>query len=121
MNVVTTDWYGFSSDSRIDTFGEIHTGHFNPFNPRENLLSRNDDGCGNHQFKLVTHLHSNTTYVLIVTTYISNVTGAVLILASGPKNIVFKRISEYLTFMNNQYSSKKYKECFVILISTVSP
>jgi len=107
VNVITSGSYSFSSNSSVDTYGYFYKDHFNPFNPSENLLSQDDDGCDNNQFKLVAYLQSNATYVLVVTTYFSNRTGKFSIIALGINNITFNRISEYLYFVNNQHRSRK--------------
>jgi hypothetical protein len=111
VNVVTTDWYSLSSNSSLDTYGCLYEDHFNPFNPLENLISLNDQSCGNNQFKLVAYLQSNTTYVLVVTTFLTNKTGQFSIFASGPNKVTLSHISEYLDFVNNQYRRKKYRKC----------
>jgi hypothetical protein len=96
VNVITSGSYSFSSNSNVDAYGCFYKDHFNPFNPSENLLSQDDEGCDNNQFKLVAYLQSNATYVLVVTTYFSNRTGKFSIIALGMNNITFNRISEYL-------------------------
>ncbi len=94
LNVITTGFYSLSSKSNIDIYGYLYNDSFNPFNPSENFLSKNDDYCNNNQFKLFIYLQSSTTYVLVVTTYASNVRGSFSIFAYGPNNITLNRIGE---------------------------
>ena len=102
MNVGTSGSYTFSSSSGIDTYGYLYRDRFNPFNISENLLFQGDQGCTNNQFKLFADLHSNTTYILIATTYVPNVTGSVEIFASGPAIVTFNLIGEHLhIFLNS--------------------
>jgi len=103
VNVVTDGWYTFSSNGITDPAGYIYKDNFNPFYPRENLLSE-DTSISYSNFQLITHLQANTTYVLVVTTYRSREIGAFLIFVLGPNNVSLNRISEYLYyFVNNQH------------------
>ena len=60
------------------------------------MYLENYDGCSNGQFKFFTYLESNTTYILVVTTFLPKVRGAFLIIVFGPKNVTLKRLSEYI-------------------------
>jgi hypothetical protein len=95
VNVNETDSYIIESNSSVNTYGYIYKDSFNPVNPFENLLSQNDDSC-NDQFKLMTNLQVGTTYILVVTTFRSNVIGSFSILVSNSNNIRLNRTSEYL-------------------------
>jgi hypothetical protein len=66
----------------------------NPFNPFLNLLSKDANTCGNDQFSLTTNFQNNTTYVLVVTTYSPNVTGAFSILVSGSMSVTFSLVGK---------------------------
>jgi hypothetical protein len=99
--------YILSSDSGINTYGYLYKDHFNPMNLAENYFTENDDGCANNQFQFVVDLQSNATYVLVVTTYFPEMTDQFVIFVSGPSNVTFNRISEYLYFVNNQHRSRK--------------
>jgi hypothetical protein len=111
MNVDETNYYSIESNSSINTFGYIYKDSFNPFNPFEKLLLQNVKQC-NIRFRLVINLQVGSTYILVVTTYRPNVTGAFSIIVSGPNNVSLKRIGEYLCyFMNNQHRNRKYRKC----------
>jgi hypothetical protein len=75
------------------TYGYLYENSFDPNNPNINLLIRNLYGCGD-QFEFTAALESNTTYILVVTTYLSNITGAFSVFASGPNNINLKGNNE---------------------------
>jgi hypothetical protein len=108
VNVFLSGFYTLSSGSIVNTYGYIYKKKFNPVNPSENLLLGNDDSCGSHHFKLTAVLQNNTTYVLVVTTYYPNVIGNFSIITSGPNNVSFNRISEYLHYyMNTRHRSLK--------------
>ncbi len=96
INVITSDSYTFSSNSGIDLYGYFYKDYFNPFNISENLLLENVGACGLGAFKLFTSLQPNTTYILVVTTYLSNETGEFEIFSSGRNNIIFNRTSKSL-------------------------
>ncbi|CAF1360240.1 unnamed protein product, partial [Adineta steineri] len=87
MQVVETGYYGLSSTSSMDTFGDIYKDDFNPMNPFENLLLQDYRSCTYQDFKLIVYLHTGTTYILVVTTSSPNMTGKFSILTSGPDNI----------------------------------
>jgi hypothetical protein len=94
VNVNEIDYYTFFSESNIVTHGYLYKNNFDPNNPYINLLIHNVYGCVNDQFKLTAALESNSTYILVVTTYYSNTTGAFSVFASGPNNINLKGNNE---------------------------
>ena len=94
MKIVTSGWYIFSSTSHINAFGYLYEDHFNPLEPTEKSLSENRAGCPNGQFRLVFHLQSDVTYVLVITTVYPENIGDFTITVSGLNNIVFKHISK---------------------------
>ncbi len=94
INVITSDFYSFSSNSDFDAFGYFYEDYFDPFDTRKNFILKDDDGCINSQFVFVPYLQSNSTYVLVVTTYRSDTIGTFSIIASGAHNVTFNRISE---------------------------
>ena len=96
VNVILSGLYSLSSDSIVNTYGYIYKEKFNPVNTSKNLLSQNDNSCNTDQFKLTLDLQVGTTYILVVTTYYANVTGTFSITVSGPSNVSFNLISEYL-------------------------
>ncbi|CAF1456455.1 unnamed protein product, partial [Adineta steineri] len=97
MNVVETGYYALSSNSSMDTFGDIYKDDFNPMNPFENLLSQDYRACSSQDFKFIAYLYTGTTYILVVTTSSSNTTGNFSILTSGPDNITLDPYTRALT------------------------
>jgi hypothetical protein len=89
VSVALSGLYDIKSDSDIDTYGYIYEGSFNHLYPSENVLLSDDDTGGNNQFKLIIYLQPITTYILVVTTYKDNVTGAFSILTYGPETMIF--------------------------------
>jgi len=111
VNVVEAGVYNFGSNSSVTQFGFIYNGSFNRFRPHQNLIVADDKSC-DQQFKLRIYLQVNTAYVLVVTTFSPNVTGEFSIIVSGPNNVSFNHISEYLHyFVNNQHKNTEYRIC----------
>lgn len=110
VKVVQAAWYVLTSASSINTYGYIYKSNFNPFNPLENLLSQDDDkSCKPYQFQLITYLQPSVTYILVVTTFATEVTCKFSFLVFGPNNVRLNRIREYLCcFINDRYRNTKY-------------
>ncbi|CAF1093348.1 unnamed protein product [Adineta steineri] len=85
--------YSFVSNSSIDTYGYFYDGSFNPSNPNLNLIASNDDGGDNNQFRINVTLQFQCKYILVVTTYNSNITGSFSIEAVGPSRVYFYSIT----------------------------
>ncbi|CAF0987997.1 unnamed protein product [Adineta steineri] len=97
VNIVENAYYALSSDSTMDTYGYIYKDDFNPLNPFENLLSQNYRSCSYEDFNFIVYLHSDTKYILVVTTSSPNKTGKFSILTSGPNNITLDPYTQSLT------------------------
>lgn len=95
VNVLTSGFYTFISSNDVITYGYVYKDHFNPFNPSANLISRHRGVCSKGQFYITAAFETNVTYVLVVTTSMSNGTGNFSILASGPNIVNFKNIGKY--------------------------
>ncbi|CAF4024246.1 unnamed protein product, partial [Adineta steineri] len=93
MNVRTSGFYTFIGKSNMNIIGRIYKDDFNPSNPAENELPPNANLCNKNQFRLTDGLEASITYILIVTTFSSNVTGTFSIFISGPDNVHLKNIS----------------------------
>jgi hypothetical protein len=98
MNVIANGCYSFSNNRSVDTFSYIYKDTFVPFDSSINLISRSDHSSNNTKFQLNVYLQANTSYVLVVTTSSANVTGTFSTLVSGPNNVRFNCISEYLYY-----------------------
>lgn len=95
MTVTETGRYSLGTNSTIDTYGYIYKNRFDPADPFVNLISEDDQSYRNNQFKIVTSLQINITYILVVTTYSPNVTGMFTVIVIGPNNVKFNHISKY--------------------------
>lgn len=112
VKVVKTGNYSLGTNSTMDTYGYIYKNDFNSFHPFMNLLLEDDQSYRNDQFKLVTRLQINITYILVVTTYFPSVTGVFSVLVIGPNNVILNRISEYPYYSFNTYDRiTKYTIC----------
>jgi hypothetical protein len=89
VNVDEVGSYNFQSQSDFDAYGSMYANSFDPSNPSENLLVQNDDGGENMQFNLTVVLQPQSTYILVVTTYNSYITGSFQVIASGPISVIF--------------------------------
>ncbi|CAF1358196.1 unnamed protein product [Adineta steineri] len=83
----------FFSNSNMDTYGVIYKDYFDPSDPMKNRLLENDHGCGQDQFRFTIALETNVTYILVATTFNSNITGAFSIFVSGPNNVDLRNIN----------------------------
>jgi len=104
VKVMEAAFYNLYSNSIIDTYGYIYNDSFNPCDPSLNLISEDDQSGDRNQFRLISSLRANTTYILVVTTSFPSVTGNFSILVSGPNNVDLNSISEYIyCSLNNQH------------------
>ena len=92
LGVVTSGPYRFSCNSSIALHGSIYQGAFHPSAPSVNRLV---EKTGEEGFRLRVHLQSKTTYVLVVTSMVSNQTGSFSIDATGPNSIDASRIGKF--------------------------
>lgn len=68
----------------MDTYGCFYYDPFNPSFPLNNLIISDDDSGGHWQFRVNATLSYGITYVLVVTTYSTSITGSFGITALGP-------------------------------------
>ncbi|CAF3741847.1 unnamed protein product [Rotaria sp. Silwood1] len=83
LNFSIPGYYLFKSISNIDTYGYMYKKILVPADPFENLLASNNDGAGNHQFRVYIWLDTATTYYLVVTTNKPIVTGQFTVIVTG--------------------------------------
>ena len=95
VRVDTHGIFSLISKSNVDTYSYLYNSSFDPSSPSLNLLLQDDDdGTNNGQFKLTFSLQSDSTYILVSTTFYPNTTGSFNISASGPGSVTF---SPYIT------------------------
>ncbi len=95
MKVNTTGYYGFRSYSTMNTYGLIYRNTFNPLNPLDNLLDKDDDSGSSLQFRLNIRLSSGMKYVLVITTYLLKEIGSFSIVVLGDNKVILERLSKY--------------------------
>ena len=93
VTVNITGRYSFSCNSRLDTYGYFYVNEFNPSRISVNQLDYNDDGGGNAQFQFTRLLQADERYVLVVTTFLPNVTGSFSLRINGPADASSRRIN----------------------------
>jgi hypothetical protein len=76
-----------TSSGSFDSYGYLYDGSFNPLYPSLNLITTDDDGGGNGQFKISRYLQSGRTYILVVTTHKAGIIGSFSIRATGPASL----------------------------------
>lgn len=86
--------YTFNSLGGRDMYGSIYKSQFNPLYPPNDLLKSNDDNVASIHFKLDVNLDADATYILVVTSSESKVTGKFSIVAYGKSKVTLKRLSK---------------------------
>ncbi|CAF4207317.1 unnamed protein product, partial [Adineta steineri] len=119
VKVIESGYYTFRGNGDIDPYASIYKNKFNPLNPSDNLLDKDYDGGSYIQFKLNIHLDVDMTYVLVVTTFDSKVTGKFSIAVLGKNKVILERLSTPVN-IQLKYSSKLidnsptyYRDCQV--------
>jgi hypothetical protein len=105
VTVDTAGSYHFKSKSDFDVCGSIYTDYFDPSSTSINLLAHDDDSGGDMQFDLTVILQSQSTYVLVVTTYSAYVMGSFQIIPFGPGSVRLTRATDSLTAMKTMTST----------------
>jgi hypothetical protein len=77
----------------MDTYGYIYADSFNPAFPTFGPVAEDDNTGGNGQFSILIVSQSFTEWILLVTTFRPNVTGAFTITATGPAVLEFTRMN----------------------------
>ncbi|CAF1581071.1 unnamed protein product, partial [Adineta steineri] len=88
VTVSTSGLYSFISTDAMDSFGCLYSDFVDPSYPSQNLISTDDDGAGNQQFRINATLQYGRTYVLIVTTFNTNKMGVYMITVNGPSSVI---------------------------------
>lgn len=96
LTVYTDGKYAFRSSSSMDTYGYFYSDSFDPSNPSENLIVSDDDSGGNRQFLLNVVLTQGESYILVVTTYSTNVFGDFTVHSLGPATVSWTEIAPTL-------------------------
>ncbi|UJR12519.1 hypothetical protein I4U23_016694, partial [Adineta vaga] len=91
ITVKHTGNYSFYGISTIRIYGYIYRNNFNPFNPKENLLTENGITCDEYKFSFAAYLDVNITYIFVVTTLVSNMQGNFSFLVTGQNDVIMNR------------------------------
>ena len=130
FRVSTSGIYKFRSYSSVDTYGYLYQTSFSPASDWVNLIAYDDDGGTRGQFEFSGYLQINRTYIIIATTYFSEITGSYTLVVSGAAAINFMMLpivlnSNYagsLTSTSPSYSREGlYMRCYYdAIVFTVS-
>ena len=95
VNVNTSGFYIFSTESSLNIIGYLYEHQFNPYDSIDNSFARSDDLCYDDQLKLIAYLKLNITYTLIVTTQYTDVDeqGPFSLFLKGPDVVKVKQMS----------------------------
>ena len=96
MKVLESGCYHLNGDNATDIYGYIYEDYFKPMPPGNNSFSQILRAYRGDRFELQMSLLIGIKYVLVVTTFDQNLTGEFSIIATGPANIHFNRICEYI-------------------------
>nr|ACD54717.1 NHL repeat containing protein-like protein [Adineta vaga] len=105
VKVPENRYYTIRSNAKIDTYGYLYENEFDPLNPTENLLLKDDDGGYNGQFKFEIPLYNDMIYILLVTTFTPITVGDIEINIFGLKNVTIKRLTTSV-IIQSTYSSE---------------
>ena len=110
INVSTSGFYIFSTESSLKTIGFLYEHQFNPYDSIDNSLARSDDSCDPSQLKLIAYLKFNITYILIVTTHYAyaNRQGPFSLFVKGPNETKIKQMSMYTSINFNLITIKLF-------------
>ena len=104
----TSGTYTLRSISSMDTYGCLYSTSFDPSYPTSNLITCDDDSGGSYQFLINYYLQYGTTYILVVTTSGSAITGSYSVTAMGPGSV-------YMTSITPVTSESTEKHIYYIL------
>jgi len=107
--LIDTGFYTITINSTMNMYGSIYKNNFTVFDTRTNLIVEDGFNNCNVKFEITTYLNENTTYILFVTILDETVKGNFSVLITGPNNVTFDLIGEYL------YQSHEY---FILYIKT---
>ncbi|CAF1021563.1 unnamed protein product [Adineta ricciae] len=89
LNVSTNGTYYIVSYNNFYAYGYIYNSSFMASAPDTNFLISNEDGAGYGAFLLSTNISPISSYVLVVTTYSTNVTGPYAVIVYGKGTVSF--------------------------------
>lgn len=96
INVSASGYYRFSSNSSMDTYGFLYRDTFDPFAPVRNQIARDDDSCGNGQFRLDHFLQKKRAYILVATVFgVADGDPFTITALSDSDRVNFTRLREY--------------------------
>jgi len=97
VNVNTSGFYIFSTESSLNIIGYLYEHQFNPYDSIDNSLARSDDPCDDKQLRIIAYLKFNITYILIITTHYAyaNQKGPFSLFVKGPDVVKIKQMSMY--------------------------
>jgi len=95
INVSTSGFYMFSSESSLNAYGYLYEHQFNLYDSIDTSLAQSDHLCYDDQLRIIAYLEFNITYILIITTHYAyaNQKGPFSVFVKGPDAIEIKQMS----------------------------
>lgn len=98
INVVENGFYTFGSRSKIVVYGFLYKNQFNPFDPSMNKIDEDRASGCYYNISMTSYLEKQATHILVITTQLTEKTGAFSIIALGPNNVTMKRSSKPICY-----------------------
>lgn len=92
INVPINGVYRFDSNNTNILYGYLYEYSFDPWNPERNLLVQSNSSCGRYHFQFLSQLRQDRIYILVITTFESNIRGSFSVFIYGPTRVNLSRI-----------------------------
>ncbi|CAF1648480.1 unnamed protein product [Adineta ricciae] len=89
----SSNYYMFTSNSSISTYGCLYFMSFHPNYPRSNLIQSDNENKLDPQFRFTAYLDSNETYILVFTSYYPSIIANYTLIISGLTSINIKKLN----------------------------
>lgn len=115
IDVNTSGYYMFLSDSSLNTYGYFYEHQFDPYSSNDTSIDQRDNSCEDHNFTFTVYLQFNIRYFLVITTSFEdmNAEGSFAVIVKGPDTINMKQIGMYI-FNRNVSKDRKERAHHVI-------
>ncbi|CAF1452319.1 unnamed protein product [Adineta steineri] len=104
ITATVSDTYIFMSSSTFGIYGYFYENSFDPYYSNRNLIASNYDDSDNTQFRINVTLQFQRKYILVITSFGYNITGAFLIKAIGPTPLLFTPINQIKSYYGDSLS-----------------
>ncbi|CAF4449452.1 unnamed protein product, partial [Adineta steineri] len=92
------------SSSTFGIYGYFYENSFDPYYSNRNLIASNYDDSDNTQFRINVTLQFQRKYILVITSFGYNITGAFSIKAMGSTSLLFTPINQIKSYYGDSLS-----------------